>query len=183
MKKIAAACAALLTLSACGGGEEDEAKENIKASLLEQEGDDMIGTKPTEEQADCISEGMVDEVGVESLQEYGLLTEDLEINEDADPTDMSKDDAEALAAVFVDCVDMEALFAEQLAGASDQMTDEQRECIEDAIDEDAIEAGLAASFQGKPEEMMGSMQEDLMACVMGGPQGEGGTGDGEMQLD
>ena len=48
------------------------------------------GTKPTEEQADCIADGMVDDVGVETLQEYELLDEDLKINEDADPTDMEE---------------------------------------------------------------------------------------------
>ncbi len=169
MKKMAAVlCAAVLTLSACGNGDDDKAKENIKAAVLEDEGTELTGgTKPTEEQADCISEGMVDDVGVEKLQEYELLNEDLEINDEANPDDMSEGDADALAGVFVDCIDVEEMFADQFGSGEEELPAEAQECIKDAIDEDAMKDGLSASFQGKEDEGFATMQQEMMACVMG----------------
>ena len=164
-KTVAVLCAALMTLSACGSGDDDKARENIKTAVLEDETDLTGGTKPTEEQADCIADGMVDDVGVEALQEYKLLDEDLEINEEADPTDMKEEDADALAAVFVDCVDVEELVAGSFAGQ--ELSEDQQECISESIDEDAMKDGLSASFQGEEDDGFAAMQEKLMACVMG----------------
>jgi mevalonate kinase len=189
MKKTAAVlCAALLALTACGGDEESEpqaeetvsaedtkAKESIKASVLDNATEVVGGASLTEEQADCFADGLVDDVGVEKLQEYNLIDENYEMTEDAQPTDMSQEDAEATAAVVTGCVDVKGLIQEQIdADAGTQLTEEQAECISGASDEETIEAGLAATFQGieqnNPlEESMG----DLMACVMGGTGGEG----------
>src|SRR5687768_5668434 len=117
---VAVLCAALMTLSACGNGDDDKARENIKTAVLEEETDLTGGAKPTEEQADCIADGMVDDVGVETLQEYELLDDNLEINEEADPTDMEEGDADALAEVFVDCIDVEEMFAAQFASGEEE---------------------------------------------------------------
>ena len=173
MKKMAAVlCAAVLTLTACGNGDDDKAKENIKAAVLEEEGTQLTGgTKPTEEQADCISDGMVDEVGVDKLQEYDLLNEDLEINDEANPTDMEEGDADALAGVFVDCIDVEEMFAAQFGEGEQELPAEAQDCIKEAIDEDAMKDGLSASFQGEEDEGFTAMQEEMMACVMGGAGG------------
>jgi hypothetical protein len=196
MKKTAAAlCSAMLMLTACGGGddgsepegqasvssEDAKAKESIKASVLAESTEVVGDTALTDEQAGCFADGLVDEVGVEKLQEYKLIDENYEMTEDAEPTDMSKADAEATASVITGCVDVKALIEEQIdQGAGTELTEEQASCISDAIDEEAIEAGLAAEFQGNEgdnplEESMG----DLMACVMGGVGGGGGS---EMEL-
>jgi hypothetical protein len=166
MKKMAAVlCAAVLTLSACGNGDDDEAKKNIKAAVLDDETSLTGGAKPTEDQANCIADGMVDDVGVEKLQKYDLLDKDLKINDDADPTDMKEEDADALAGVFVDCIDVDEMFADQFASGDQKLPDEAQECIKDAIDEDAMKAGLSASFQGKEDEGFAKMQQEMMACV------------------
>jgi hypothetical protein len=184
-KTAAALCAALFALTACGGGDgggdDETARENIKASLLDR-GADLAGTEVTDEQAGCISDGMVDEVGVEKLQDYELLDEELKIREDAEPKDMEKGDAEALAAVFVDCVDMEAMFEEQFAsGAGAQLTEKQQTCLTDAIDGDVIEQALADTFQGKEADPTAELQGDIMACVTGG-SGGGTSGGEDMEL-
>ena len=49
-KTVAVLCAALLALTACGGGDDETARENIKASLLDR-GEDLAGTEITDEQA------------------------------------------------------------------------------------------------------------------------------------
>lgn len=182
MKKTAAVlCAAMLALTACGNGDDDKARENIKKAVLEEDAGGLTGgTKPTEKQADCISDGMVDDVGVETLQEYKLLNKDLEIDGDAEPTDMKKDDADALAGVFVDCIDMKQLFADEFSSGSQDVPDETMDCIEKAIDDDAMKSGLSATFQGKEDEAFASMQEEMMKCVM---PGTSGSGDEEMQIE
>jgi hypothetical protein len=183
-KSVAVLCAALFALTACGGGndteadpETAEAKENIKASLLE-EGGNLAGTEVTDEQAGCVSDGMVDEVGVDKLQEYKLIDEEFKISKDAQPTDMEQGDAEAMAAVFTDCVDMEELFEEQFSTGpmADQLTDEQQTCLKDAVDDEVIESALADTFQGKQADPAEGVQADLMACVTGGAGGEGTGG-------
>ncbi len=168
MKKMAAVlCAAVMVLSACGNGDDDEAKKNIKAAVLDDETSLTGGTKPTDDQADCIANGMVDDVGVETLQKYKLLDDNLEINKDANPTDMSSDDADALAGVFVDCIDVAEMFAAQFDSGDQKLPEEQQQCIKDAIDEDAMKAGLSASFQGEQDEAFTEMQTKMMACITG----------------
>ncbi len=183
-KTVAVLCAAMFALTACGGGDEPtaeerlagqesaEAKKNIKASLLEGDAA-LAGAKVTDKQAGCVSDGMVDGVGVEKLQEYKLLDDQLKINKDAQPSDMETADAEALAAVFVDCVDMEEMFEQQFAtgAAADQLTKKQQTCLKDAVDSEVIEKALADTFQGKEANPAGELQGDLMACVTGGSAG------------
>jgi hypothetical protein len=67
---------------------------------------------------------------------------------------------------------MTKLIQDQVESAQTQLTGEQSECIRDAIDEDTIEAGLAASFQGKEEanNPMAKMQGEMMKCAM--PSGD-----------
>lgn len=164
MKKTAAVlCAALLTLGACGNSDDDTAKENIKKSVLQ--GDESLtnGAKPTEEQASCVADGMVDDIGVDKLKSYGLLTDDLQIDDSAAPTDLSAEDADALAGVFVDCVNVQDTIADSVGQGKD-LTDEQKQCISDAVDEDTVKAGLSAEFQGKTADNT-EMQSELAKCV------------------
>jgi hypothetical protein len=179
-KTVAVLCAALMTLSACGNSDDDKAKENIKSAVLDDQTDLTGGTKPTEEQASCIADGMVDDVGVDTLQDYELLDKDLKINQDANPTDMKAEDADALAGVFVDCIDVEAMFTDQLATGDQKLPQDQQDCIKDAVDEDAMKAGLSASFQGKEDKDFAAMQQKMVTCVMGGA-GSGGSGDSSTQ--
>lgn len=161
-KTVAALCAVLLTLTACGGG-EDEAKENIKASLLE-EGGDFAGTELTDEEATCLSDGMVDEIGTDKLQELGLLDEDNNVVEDANPDDLEKADADALAGTIVDCVDVQELMAQEMGPMMEQMDEEQQKCITDAFDDETIVELISASFQGEEPDTT-ALQETVMECV------------------
>ena len=106
-KTLAVVCVALLalgTLGACGENDEETAKANIQEGVLTD--DSASGGAPlSEDQAECFADGMVDKLGVEKLQDYGLLDDDLGFVGDANPTDMSADDAEAAAGVLTDCVD------------------------------------------------------------------------------
>lgn len=171
MRKIAAVlCAATLALSACGGGQEDDARENIKTGVMENSSQVAGGVELTEDQAQCFADGLVDDVGVDKLQDYGLLDENNELVENAQPDDMSAEDAEATAEVITSCVDVKQMIQDQLGAAgSTELTDEQTACVLDAIDEDDIEAGLADSFQGKEgANPLGDSMGAVMSCVMEG---------------
>jgi hypothetical protein len=158
----------LLTAAGCGNSESDKAKANIKASVLKDNSSVAGGSKLTDKQAQCFADGLVDKVGVDKLKKYKLIDSNLKIIKDANPTNMSADDADATAGVITGCVDMTKLITDQInSSAQTKLTDAQSKCITDAIDEDAIKKGLSASFQGKSDNPMSDMQGAMMKCVMG----------------
>lgn len=171
MKRISALLCALalaLSVSGCANSESDKAKANIKASVLKNNSSVAGGSKLTDKQAECFANGLVDKVGVDNLKKYKLINDKLEINQSANPTNMSADDADATAEVITGCVDMKKLITDQInANAQTKLTDAQTKCITDAVDTDAIKKGLSASFQGKSSNPMSDMQGALMKCVLG----------------
>ena len=166
---------ALATLTGCGGEDEpDESSlstdeqtvaDNL-ASQIVRSGSMAGGGSVTDEQASCIGEGAVTEVGLEELQSYGIVTEELRVDRSIQGVEMEKDDADALAGVFVDCIDAEALFEERFleqlpTGGSKQ---ERRACVEDAVGVGAVQKVLSASFQGRSTRAYGELQRDVAAC-------------------
>jgi hypothetical protein len=164
-KIVAVLCAALLTLTACGSSDDDTAKKTIKASIEKSGSSLSAGTKVTDAQAQCVADGLVDDLGVEKLQKYKLLDENLEVNNDANPTDMESGDAETLAKTVVGCVDFKKIFEEQLATSGTELSDDQKQCISDSIDEDTLANVLAEGFQGKTPDFGKDMQQDMMKCM------------------
>jgi len=192
MKKYAAvlAAAALVTVGACSGDssdtsgaeepgpespaatdtpEEAQAKANIKEGLLEQ-GGGMGGATLSDEQATCVADGLVDELGVDKLREYRLLTKNDRLRIE-NPTDLDPGDADAVASTFVDCVDVGQLVTAEL-GDLEGMGAQARQCIEDAIDEDALRTALSDTLQGRTPDL-GGMQQDLAKCGPGALRGNG----------
>ncbi len=163
-KTLAVASVLLMTLTACGGGDDEQtAKENLRASFAEE--DTFDGT--TEEQANCIADGIVDELGVDKLKEYELLNDDLEVNKEPGEVEMSEEDADASAEAIIECVDVASLFTAGMDDTEQSLTDEQRECVEGAVDEDAMKEVLSAEFQGEQSNAMDEMTGEIMTCLMG----------------
>jgi hypothetical protein len=164
MKKMTVVVLATMSLLLAGcGNDEDKAKENIKASILEEE--DLAGTKVTDEQATCLSDGIVDEIGTDQLKEYGLLDDELQVKDDVAEVKMEETDADAMADVFVDCVDAEKLLEEQFASMTGSLEPEQQECMKDVLDEEKVKEIMSATFQGDTAGMQSSLQDDFMKCV------------------
>ena len=159
---VALFCAISLSLTGCGAGDEDKAKESIKSNILKE---DLGGTDVSEEDATCLSDGLVDEVGTEKLQEYGLLNEDLEAQDDVTDVQMDEADADAVATVFVDCVDAEQMIEDQFAGNLEGLPEEQKQCVLDVIDEEKVKDIMSATFQGDTAGMQQLLQEDLAECL------------------
>jgi hypothetical protein len=153
---LVAACLLALGAACGGGGDEDaEAKDAIAQGLVREDFD--------RDAASCVADGLVDELGRDKLEEYGLITEDGDVA-DAPLTEtrMSKEDAEEAADVIVDCVDVsEAL--EQL-GPANELSPEVVDCLQEALGEDEFEALLTALLSGDQAGAMGAMGA-AMECV------------------
>ena len=164
MKKMTVIVLATLSLMLTGcGNDEDKAKENVKASILEE--DQIAGTEVTEEDATCLSDGIVDEIGTEKLQEYGLLNDELEVKDEVGEVKMDSGDADSMADVFVDCVEAEKMLEEQFSSMTGSLTPEQQDCMKEILDEEKVKEIMSATFQGDTAGMQSALQEDFMQCV------------------
>ena len=141
---------------------EQIAKANVKASILEQ---DLAGASVDEADATCLSDGIVDEIGVEKLQDYGLLNDQLALEDEVGEVTMQPEDADAMAGVFVDCVDAEKMIEDQFSSMLGNLTQPQQECMKDILDEDKIREIMSATFQGDVAGMQSDLQQDFMQCV------------------
>jgi hypothetical protein len=183
--------AALLLVAALAGcGDDADEKPTSSLSADEQKAADNLASQivrsgsmsqqessqggVTEQQATCVAEGAVTEIGLAELQQYGIVTEDLRVNRSIQGVEMNAADADALASVFVDCVDAEALFEERFLTAmpADGAEEELRTCVQEAVEPGAVQEVLAASFQGRATDAYAKMQKDVSSC-------SGGKGSGQ----
>lgn len=190
--RVAASTAALLlaVLTGCGGDEEapssslneDEQKaaDNLAAQIVRSGSmseQSAAENAVTETQATCIAEGAVAQVGLGSLQDYGVITEDLLVNKSIQGVEMGPEDADALAGVFVECVDAEALFEQRFlaglraAGSADGPSEKVRGCVEEAVGVGPVEKILSASFQGRSTRAYGKLERRVLACAEEKPRG------------
>lgn len=160
---VAGSLALTLSLAACGNDDEAQAAEAISASMMEESDEDF---PVDQEQADCVGEGMVDRIGVEQLQEYGLLTDDLEVAGQVTDVTMEEEDADNAADVLVGCVDAQAMLTEQFA-ADDTMGEQEQECINEVLDNDALTELFSLMFQGREDEAADNLMGPLMECMTG----------------
>ena len=170
-------------LTGCGGSSDEEdpgsslssdeqtAADNLAAQIVRSgnvSGQDSAENGVTEEESGCIAEGAVREVGLEALQDYGILTEDLLVDKSIQGVEMTAADADGLAGVFVECINAEELFVERfLDTLPPGDAEEARECVEDAVDSDTVQAILSASFQGRPASDFGRLQKEVSLCTGG----------------
>lgn len=173
-KSIAGLTLLLVSLSACGdsggssGGlssEDKEAASAISAAIVEAGTDGGSFTADPDE-ADCIAEGMVRDVGTDQLVEYGLLTEDLDATSSLDSVKMSEGDAEATADVLMECVDVPALLDDMMG--AEEIPAEVQACLEEALTEDTIHSMLVLSLSGSEDEIAEEITAPIMECVMAG---------------
>jgi hypothetical protein len=177
----------LATLGGCGDGETEQDRSGLSAD--EQTAADNLGAQiirdgsvsgrssedgaVTDEQATCIAEGAVTDVGLTVLQGYGILTEELKVDKSIQGVQMQPDDADALAGVFVRCIDAEQLFEERfLSTVPKQRAEEAAGCLEELIDEEFVVTVLSSSFQGKATGDYDRLQKDLTACTGGKAPGQ-----------
>lgn len=172
-----------LTLAACGStgvgpggggassqvdlsGDEREAADHLAAELLTG-GGPLVGTTTlTDAQAACVADGAVRDVGLDHLQGYDIVAPDLKVNGSLKGVRMSTADADALAAVLADCVDVERLlereFLHQGGGTPDRA---QRRCVREVVDRATVTRILSAGFQGR-RSIDEELQQRLTDCAL-----------------
>lgn len=166
MRLAAGLSAALLTLGACGSADEEAAAAAIADSILE--GQDETGAAELfsldRGEADCIGERFVEGIGVDQLQEYGFLTDELEPSRDLEEVVMSSEDAEAATDALFACTNVGEMMEQGLA-FGDQLDEETQACISEALSEDVLRDMFTLMFSGKEAEMNELAAAPMMECL------------------
>ncbi len=179
MKSYAVAAALsglLLTLAACGGSggsggtevNEDDATASsaISDSIMEgQDAESASGVFTMErEEADCIGDGFVGEIGTKQLQEYGFLNEDLTSADSMANVKMSAEDAESAANTLFDCTDVSKMMS-QAYSASGNIDEKTKQCLEEALSDDVLRNMFTLMFSGQQAEANRLATEPMMTCA------------------
>jgi hypothetical protein len=158
---------AVLLGGCAGGGQEAEARTAISDYLMAQQDDGRM--LPLErEEADCIAGDMVDGIGVDGLQEYGLLDEDGSVDEQARAPEMSQEDSQAMVDAMFDCTDVVQAMRDQLATAAGGQAPEVQKCLDGALTEQLVRDVLASTFSGDAAEAQRQLMGPLGGCLTGG---------------
>lgn len=160
-RTIGATAAIALLLGACGGSDDDAASKAISDSIMDSENQTF---EVTQEQADCVGDGMVDGIGTDKLVEYGIITEDNETGDGLDSVKMSEDDAGAAADVMQDCADIREIFT----GALQDLPEQAQTCINDKLTDEVLRDFLVAVFTDDQEAGTQSMMGALTECMTAG---------------
>lgn len=169
-KTLVASVLAVLTLSlaGCGGSSDDaEAAKAISDSIMEEQGkaaSDVFVMK--REEADCIGEGFVDNIGTEQLQDYGFLTEDLKTADKMSDVKMSAEDAQSAADTLFDCADVQQMMSKAMG----DVPAEAKECLDEVMTEDALRKMFTLMFSGKQEQASQELIQPMMECTASGLQ-------------
>jgi hypothetical protein len=195
------AVVALLGLAACGdddGGEgggssddlttEEQAFADAWAKVLSDTDDD--GFVFAEDDAQCMGEAIMAEIGTAPFDDAGLEPADVGGEDDGDDDSpgellgtgtISDDQATAILDVWDGCTDLNAAFVELLAAGAD-LDDEAQSCIEDRLDDDdLVRAGFMASLTSEDSEPPPEVATALVTVV--GTCGGDGSGQGGLIVD
>ena len=146
-----------LTLTSCGQDEEAASKA-ISASIMDSNDETF---EVSQEQADCIGDGMVEKIGVEKLTDYGIITEDLEAEDGIENVEMSEGDASSAADVMSECADIKELFT----SAMGDLPEAAQQCVDENLSDDVLHDFLVAVFMNDQEkgndQLMGALGECL----------------------
>ena len=161
--------ALVLGLGACGSGgggddsanaDDTKAADSISKSLT-AENDEVF--KVTDEQADCVGEGFVEDIGTDQLTEYGILTEDLEATDEALDIKMEQADAETSAGAMVECTGTK-LFVNAILEQAGDVPPETAACVKGVVDEQLLREVFTKAFQGADDDEVG---RPMVAAVEG----------------
>ena len=161
IRTIGATAVLVLTLGACGGGDDGKASKAIADSIMESNSDTF---EVTQEQADCVGEGFVDEVGTDKLVEYGIITEDLKQADGIEQVEMSDDDAESAADVMQECADIKKIFT----SAMPDLPEEAQACIDEKLTDDVLHEFLVAVFKNDQDGGTQNLMTALTECMAPG---------------
>jgi len=161
IRTIGATAVLALALAACGSGDDGEASKAIADSIMDSNDSTF---EVTQEQADCVGDGMVDDIGTDQLVEYGIITEDNEASDGIESVKMSEDDAQAAADVMQDCADIKEIFT----GAMEELPEEAQTCIDEKLTDDVLNEFLVSVFMDDQEAGNEGLMGALTECMAAG---------------
>jgi len=133
----------LVSPAGCGlRGDDKEAAEHLGASLHAEY--DGLGT----DDADCVSEHLVKQIGLASLKKSKLLGEGNTVVGNVRDATLTEADAREAAAGFDDCTDVGEL-ATGMVTTLFKADEAQSACIAKAVTDDAATAWIVSDLQGK----------------------------------
>ncbi|MDT0200399.1 hypothetical protein [Nocardioides sp. AE5] len=175
---IAPLLSVLLVATACGSEDSDElsSDERKAAQSLAAE---FQGPGPSASRRDngvCLGKELVRRAGVDLLVSSGMLTEDLEVNQDL-PETVPDEIATAYADAYVACQDLRAELADVAdfyPDLTDAQVDDYIACMDD-VDDDLLRAAVIAQVTGEGEEAAtAAWTEATKSCtdLLGAPGGD-----------
>jgi len=133
----------LVSLTGCGlRGDDKEAAEHLADSLQAE----YDGLAPDD--ARCVSEHWVEQVGLASLKESKLLGDSFTVVGNVRDATLTEADAKEAAAGFDECTDVGRLAAGMVTTLF-KADEEQSACIANAVAADAATAWIVSDLQGK----------------------------------
>jgi hypothetical protein len=160
IRTIGAVVVLALSFAACGN-DEAAASEAISKSIMDSNDESF---KVTKDEADCVGDGLVDQIGVDKLTEYGIITEDLESSGGINNVEMSQGDAESAADVMADCADIKQIFT----SAMGELPEEAKACVDENLNDDVIHEFLVAIFMNDQEGGQQGVMTALQECMTAG---------------
>ena len=156
-----------LSLSACGDDSDKErAAAALEAEMVANAG--MTTGRIDSERTSCVAEDMVDRLGVEKLQEYELLTDDLRAGQSIQGITLPPADADTVARVFADCMDVETMMERQIVEGLELPRKEQgraARCVSERVTPDLVVRTMSLEFQGAKNPAFSRLRTDLKSCL------------------
>jgi len=146
------AAAVALILTSCSTDEE-VASQAISDSIMANN-TDFVMTRP---QADCAADGLVDRLGVESLQKDGVLDSEGGLGQ----VEMSQEDANVAADVMAGCIDFRELFT----SAMPVLPEESRRCVDEKLTDEVLNDYVTSVLVNEREQAQEDLALALADCV------------------
>jgi predicted small secreted protein len=169
-KTLATAVLTLLafSLSSCGNDDAEASKalsDSIMKSQDTQGGSSQFFSMKRKD-ANCIGDGLVEEIGTDQLQEYGLLTKENKADKSVADAKMSAKDSEAATGVLFDCTDVASMMQAAIT-RSGSVPAAMKDCVNKTLTEENLRPVFTMIFQGKQAEAQKELTTPMMRCAAG----------------
>ena len=160
----------LPALAACGESGDTDRERAVAALKAQMVGNAAMttGRQLDDEQTTCVASGAVSALGVDTLQSYELLTDDLRPGEPIEGVTLLPKDADALAEVFADCLDVEQLMEREIISRLDMSAERKRRatrCVRRIVATDDVVRTLSLEFQSADNPVFQELLGELKSCL------------------
>jgi len=171
-KTLAAAVLTVLALSvsACGSSNDNaQAAKSISDSIMKSQKSSQSTSQfftMKRKDADCIGKGLVDKIGTDQLQKYGLLTKDNKTKKSVSAVKMSSADAKKATTTLFGCTDVEGMMQSAM-NKSGNIPKAMKPCITKTLNEKNLRGMFDAIFQGDQAAAKQKLVQPMMKCAVG----------------